>query len=96
MIVQIGVEKVLLLSAPYVSQRICHQWPLERLKAFVAGAEAVGLALEVPFINVFDEMLKREPDSLLQADGLHFSMAGYEFLGELIVSKVNQIRTEKE
>lgn len=94
---QIGPKKVVLLSTPYGSQRNPSVPAIERLREFTEGAETVALELGLPFINLLDEMIKTgQPESLLQADGLHFSLTGYDFLAEQIVTKLNQIITEKE
>lgn len=93
---RIGWQKVLLLSAPYTSQRDS-QARLERIKSFVDGAEAVAQETGVHYINMLDEMMQQaDPESLLQEDGLHFSLEGYDFLAELILSGLKQIRREKE
>lgn len=95
---RIGREKVLLLSAPYTSQRNRQlDRPLRRMSTFARGAEEVALKWQVPFINVLDEMIKTgHEDSLLQGDGLHFSLKGYDFLADLMVTALDKILTEKE
>lgn len=94
----IGPEKVLLLSAPYTSQRNRKlDRPLGRMVKFVAAAEEVALTLKLPFINVLDEMVKTgREEAFLQEDGLHFSLEGYDFLAELIVSGLHKKIEEKE
>ncbi|MBP1043559.1 esterase [Vagococcus sp. BWB3-3] len=93
---RIGPLKVLLLSPPYTSQRYNHNRPLEQMRGFVLGAEAVALETGVLFVNVQAEMIQTgDPESLLQEDGLHFSLKGYDFLANLILSGIKQLR-EKE
>lgn len=92
----IGLEKVILVSTPYANQKIQgHDRPLERLRDYVSVAEELSQELSLPFINVLTKMeATGSPDNLLQADGLHFSEAGYDFLAQTISDalqkKINQ------
>lgn len=92
----IGLEKVILVSTPYANQKIQgHDRPLNRLRAYVSVAEELSQELSLPFINLLTKMEAiANPDHLLQADGLHFSKAGYDFLAQTITEalqkKINQ------
>ena len=94
----IGAEKVILLSTPYAHQAVQGtDRPLERIKDYVAAAEALSQAKSMPFVNLLAAMAETgAAKDLLQADGLHFSPKGYDFLAQLISDALEQKLNQKE
>ena len=89
---RLGAERVILCSLPF-SQASFYEGSraLPNLHAYAELARAVAQRHDVFFVDTLAFMLEREePGALLQADGLHFSQAGYDFLSELLVAAVSQ------
>lgn len=90
LIEDIGSEKVILIGGPFALQEVKYglDRPLESIQKFSDTAEAVAKENEVTFVNFLSEMLSRNPEELLQEDGLHFSREGYALLIELINQEI--------
>ncbi|MBP1046629.1 esterase [Enterococcus sp. BWM-S5] len=89
MIEQIGVEKVILFTPPFIDTARQPSRQDEEVQRFVAAAKEVGGKYNVPTVDMY-HVLSAYPgvDEFLQADGLHFSEYGYEFLAALIVREI--------
>ncbi|MCL2113295.1 MAG: GDSL-type esterase/lipase family protein [Streptococcaceae bacterium] len=84
MVENFGVDKVVIVSPPYHNDRVENQLRNNELvHQFCESAKRVASDFEVPFLNLYQEMCEtKEPEQLLQSDGLHFSRQGYELLAE--------------
>lgn len=86
MIQLIGPAKVVLVSPPYVSQK-SHKLdrPLSHLEKFAKVTERLAAEYNLSYVDLLTAM-KAEParEELLQEDGLHFSVLGYDFLADLM------------
>ncbi|MGX7030840.1 SGNH/GDSL hydrolase family protein [Vagococcus zengguangii] len=91
---QIGYDKVIVFSAPYVNQRLRFQdRPLTRIEQFVEVAQTLAGELDVPFVNLLEIMMNdTRRDDWFQADGLHFSSYGYEELAKLFNQEIKKKR----
>ncbi len=92
MLHQIGPEKCLLLTPPYIAPLLhAEDRPLTRVQDYAEAVLALGKELQADTVPLLAEMLAlKEPDKLLQVDGLHFSKAGYQFLSQAMVNGLNQ------
>ncbi|MGK0552583.1 GDSL-type esterase/lipase family protein [Enterococcus faecalis] len=89
MIQTIGPEKVILVTAPYTDSARKPDRPQDRIRENVAVGLTLRETYHIPVINLFEEMVSApDTDQLLQADGLHFTQAGYELLSTLIVQAI--------
>lgn len=89
MIEQIGEEKVILLTPPFVDAARQPSRQDEEVRRFVAAAKEVGETYEVPTVDMYHALsVYPGVDEFLQEDGLHFSEYGYEFLAALIVREI--------
>ncbi|MCH4172229.1 MAG: GDSL-type esterase/lipase family protein [Lactobacillus sp.] len=81
----IGPDKVLLVSPPYSDgQRLGDRNP-ETIARFVQASQQAAADLKMPWVNLFEAMLQtKNPNALLQADGIHFTQTGYDLLSHLI------------
>lgn len=87
---KIGFTKVLLISPPYISQRIRGEdHPLSVLKEYVLAAQKLAKMFDLDYLDLFHEMLDDDGELWLQSDGLHFSAYGYERLQELVCQKIS-------
>ncbi|MBA1394043.1 lipase, partial [Lactobacillus sp. XV13L] len=91
-ITEIGPEKVVLISPPYVDyhKHPERSWP--RQLQFSLAAEQMAKSYNLPFINLLEAMqASKHPEQYLQADGLHFSDQGYELLANLLIPAIQQV-----
>ena len=91
---QIGCDKVVVFSAPYVDQkRRFHDRPLSRIEVYVEAAESVSRELAVSFVNLLEKMMDdTKRDDWFQEDGLHFSQYGYEALANIFNQEIKKKR----
>lgn len=94
LIKMIGSKKVILIGGPFALQEDKYglDRPLKNIEAFSQVAEVVAKENQVPFVNILEEMLSRNPEELLQDDGLHFSDQGYALLIKLINQEIAKKR----
>ncbi|RHW51229.1 lipase [Bombilactobacillus bombi] len=91
MITEIGPQKVVLVSPPYVDyhKHPDRSWP--RQLQFALAAEQMAKSYHLPFVNLLDAMqAQKQPEQYLQADGLHFNESGYDLLERLLVPAIKQ------
>ena len=97
MITEIGKEKVVLLTPPYVD---CARKPTrddDRIRDYVERVKVIGAKYEIPVIDLYKAMVVYPgTDEFLQADGLHFSKTGYDLLAALIVREIKGRLMTKE
>jgi lysophospholipase L1-like esterase len=55
-----------------------------------ACVQKVGTELDVPVLNLYDEMTKRGNVDELLCDGLHFSSAGHEFVARQLLGAIHE------
>lgn len=93
----IGPEKVILLTTPFASQRNQSlDRPLEAIESYTIAALELATELQLPVINLLEVMLASpEPENYLQADGLHFSAAGYDMLSREINQAIKKLIKRK-
>ncbi|MGX7024586.1 SGNH/GDSL hydrolase family protein [Vagococcus hydrophili] len=81
---QIGEERVILLGVPYCNQNLYQEERgMERLELYNRAAKEIAANYQLPFIELL-YIMQEKSNLYLQKDGLHFSRAGYELLGQLI------------
>lgn len=89
MIEQIGAEKVILFTPPFIDTARQPSRQDAEVQRFVAAAKEVGEKYAVPTVDMYHALsVYPGVDEFLQADGLHFSEYGYEFLAALIVREI--------
>lgn len=97
MITEIGKEKVILLTPPYVD---CARKPTrddDRIRDYVERVKVIGAKYEIPVIDLYKAMVAYPgTDEFLQEDGLHFSQVGYDLLAALIVREIKGRLMTKE
>ncbi|MGM0218721.1 GDSL-type esterase/lipase family protein [Enterococcus sp. AZ126] len=97
MITEIGKEKVVVLTPPYVD---CARKPTrddDRIREYVERVKVIGVKYEIPVIDLYKAMVVYPgTDEFLQADGLHFSKTGYDLLAALIVREIKGRLMTKE
>lgn len=97
MVQKIGAEKVILLTPPYVD---CGRKPTrddDRIRTYVERVKVIGEKYQLPVIDMYQAMVVYPgTDEFLQADGLHFSRTGYDFLAALIVREIKGRLMTKE
>ena len=97
LIARIGEEKVILIGPPFARQG--HYEALERplinIEEFNQKVQIIAEEKGVSYINLLEVMLEKEAEHYLQSDGLHFSMAGYQLLGDLIHEKIKEKKKER-
>lgn len=92
LITEIGSDKVVLVSPPYVDyhKNPERSWP--RQLQFSLAAEQIAKNYHLPFINLLKAMqAQHNPKKYLQADGLHFNDLGYDLLEHLLVPAIKQV-----
>ena len=91
LIKKIGAEKIILIGVPFANQVYYEkERPLSRIQAYNQRVEKIASKYHINYINLLDEMQRREPLTLIQEDGLHFSRLGYKLLGELINEEIRK------
>lgn len=91
MIDKVGSDKVLLISPPYISQKLRGEdHPFSLLEKYVAVTQQLAKEYSLDYLDLFHEMLRDDSDLWLQSDGLHFSDYAYERLQTLICEKLRE------
>jgi Lysophospholipase L1 and related esterases len=93
----IGPNKVILLSPPCTDWTKVDNRPWTRQLQFELVTEHLGKQLNVSYIDLLHKMTAYSSTSqLLQADGLHFTKKGYNFLEELLVPEIKSTLAKQE
>lgn len=94
MIDKISSDKVLLISPPYISQKLRGEdHPFSILEKYVNVTKNLAKEYQLDYLDLFQEMLRDDSDLWLQNDGLHFSEYGYDQFQELICEKLKNKRS---
>lgn len=90
MVRAISAQKVVLMTpSPVIDTRQVGKRTNERVSFYAEAVRACARSHGVPLIDLNREMAgKGDYDSLLLADGLHFSDKGYDFLAGLMINKL--------
>lgn len=97
MIREIGREKVVLITAPYVASGRRPERPKEKVAQIVLKGKEVAKNQQIPLIDLYQTMTAYpETETLLQVDGLHFSQLGYDLLADLIVKEIKGRLVKKQ
>lgn len=97
LIESIGVDKIILVSPPYIDWRRqqTRTWP--RQIQFQLAAEHMSKKNSIPYVDIMSKMLKSDkPNEYLQGDGLHFTNAGYDLLEKELVKKIKIVLQRKQ
>lgn len=97
MIQEIGTEKVILISAPFIASGRRPERPAEQVQQFVHKGKEIAVGYQVPLIDLYQAMtVNPGAEEFLQADGLHFSQFGYNLLAALIVKAIKGRLVKKQ
>lgn len=88
----IGKEKVILLTGPYTNQKNHAQdRPESRIKDYAQAVESLGNQLSIPVVPIYKRMKQDQAvTAFFQADGLHFSEIGYDFLAKQMIEALER------
>jgi Lysophospholipase L1 and related esterases len=89
MIDLLGNQRVILLSPPFTDWRKDPKRPWTRQLQFELVTEHLSKQLDVSYIDLLHNMANSANlDSLLQADGLHFTKQGYNLLEDELIPEI--------
>ena len=93
---EIGCKKSILVSPQYTNWQKNPNRPWTRQLQFELVTEHLSKELHVPYLDLLHKMSDQpNVDSLLQADGLHFTNKGYDLLEEMLVPTIKNSITEQ-
>jgi Lysophospholipase L1 and related esterases len=85
----LGSEKVILLSTPYIDWLKDPTRPWTRQLQFELVTEHLSKQLDVSYIDLLHDMARCDNlNELLQADGLHFTKQGYNLLEDELIPEI--------
>ncbi|AKP68441.1 lipase [Companilactobacillus ginsenosidimutans] len=86
---EVGADKSILISPPYTNWQKNPDRPWTRQLQFELVTEHLGKQYNLPYIDLLHKMASQtNVNSLLQADGLHFTNKGYDLLEDMLVPKI--------
>jgi lysophospholipase L1-like esterase len=87
----LGTEKTVIITPPYCNEEVLDFRTNEQVEAYRDIAIEAAKSNSTQLIDLYEKMTSSvNPNSLLQADGLHFSVKGYDLLTGLIADNIAQ------
>ncbi|MHC5228654.1 DUF459 domain-containing protein [Enterococcus sp. LJL99] len=86
-------EKVILCTPPRVNEKKIDtsERTNKQVANYVQAIYRIHKTLNIPIVDVYQAMSQfQQPETLLQEDGLHLSLRGYQLLTSLIVSEIRK------
>lgn len=92
LIEKIGPEKILLINPTFTNPKIAgdQSWP--RIIQFGLIGDHLSQSLPISFLNMTKIMNDtHHPEDLLQSDGIHLNVKGYQLLNEELINAIKKI-----
>jgi lysophospholipase L1-like esterase len=85
----LGAEKTVIITPPYCDEEVLDFRTNEQVETYRDVAAEVAKSNSTQLIDLYEKMTSSvNPNSLLQPDGLHFSIKGYDLLTNLIADNI--------
>ncbi|MCD2257094.1 SGNH/GDSL hydrolase family protein [Agrilactobacillus fermenti] len=87
---KIGLDKVSLISPPYSDDKRLGDRTQAEIQAYVNALLTYGAKHKLPTGDLYTPMhTKKDPNELLQSDGIHFTNRGYDILTQVVSRQIN-------